>query len=466
MAGISTPGVGSGLDVKLILEKIEKAERKALEPISRQQTLNTAKLSAYGTLKTSFQKFQTASETLAEPGIYSATTASVSSSAVNATSGSGAVPGRYRVGVLQLAESQTLTSEVRKDMQAPLGNNADQRTLRIRGNNGKDTSIILLKDQTSLTAIRDAINKSDSGLSASLVKVSGSGFRLTLTTQQTGTDNAIKSLEVTGDDVLHNFIGFGSAGKNSGMIQNVAAQNARLTVNKIDIESSSNIVENVVEGVTLRLNEVTVQEQTVTVTKDNDKASSAISEWVEAYNSLQSTIASLTRYTPVAAGKEQDSKNGALFGDGTLRDIQSRLMGAITTGSGSSVYRTLGQTGISLTPADGKLKLDATKLNNILSVRSDEVRNMFSGNNATTGVATGIVNTLNHMLSNKGIFQSATDSINNRLSTLKEQYDNASKRIDENIARYKLQFTRLDRMVSRLNNTGEYLAMQFNNLRK
>lgn len=51
MASISTLGVGSGLDLSSILDSLETAEKASLDPISTQQTAYTAKLSAYGTLK-------------------------------------------------------------------------------------------------------------------------------------------------------------------------------------------------------------------------------------------------------------------------------------------------------------------------------------------------------------------------------------------------------------------------------
>ena len=60
MASISTLGVGSGLDLSSILDSLEAAEKSTLTPISKQQSSYTAKLSAYGTLKSALESFQTA----------------------------------------------------------------------------------------------------------------------------------------------------------------------------------------------------------------------------------------------------------------------------------------------------------------------------------------------------------------------------------------------------------------------
>ena len=462
MAGISTLGVGSGLGLSTILDKLTAAEKQSLTPISKQQSAATAKLSAYGTLKTAIQAFQTANTKLKDASLYTATSTTSSSSAFSADTNGSALAGKYTISVDHLAQSQTLTSLPKADVKAAMGDGSDSRILKFVTADGKEKSITLTKDQTSLSALRDTINKSNVGISASLIKVSSTEFRLSLTSSATGTDHAVKSLSVTGDDTLHGFIGFDAADTaNSGMTQSVEAQNASLTVNNVPIESSSNTISDAVEGITLKLNDKTTGNQTLSVSTDTSKAKNAITDWVNSYNSLQDTIGNLTKYTAVDAGKDQDSKNGALLGDGTLRNIQTQLKSILSNSSGSSVYKTLSQAGITTDPTDGKLKLDADKLTTALQVRPDAVRDMFSGDGKKTGVTTVLDTTFTAYLSSKGILQGATDSISKKLNQLTDQYNTTSKRIDDKIARYKTQFTNLDKMVSVLNNTSTYLTQQF-----
>jgi len=462
MAGISTLGVGSGLGLSTILDKLTAAEKQSLTPISKQQSAATAKLSAYGTLKTAIQAFQTANTKLKDASLYTATTTTSSSSAFSADTNGSALAGKYTISVDHLAQSQTLTSLPKADVKAAMGDGSDSRILKFVTADGKEKSITLTKDQTSLSALRDTINKSNVGISASLIKVSSTEFRLSLTSSATGTDHAVKSLSVTGDDTLHGFIGFDAADTaNSGMTQSVEAQNASLTVNNVPIESSSNTISDAVEGITLKLNDKTTGNQTLSVSTDTSKAKNAITDWVNSYNSLQDTIGNLTKYTAVDAGKDQDSKNGALLGDGTLRNIQTQLKSILANSSGSTVYKTLSQAGITTDPTDGKLKLDADKLTTALQVKPDAIRDMFSGDGKKTGVTTVLDTTFTAYLSSKGILQGATDSISKKLNQLTDQYNTTSKRIDDKIARYKTQFTNLDKMVSVLNNTSTYLTQQF-----
>ena len=51
MASISSLGIGSGLQLADILDSLTKAEKKKQTPITKHQSSYTAKLSAYGTLK-------------------------------------------------------------------------------------------------------------------------------------------------------------------------------------------------------------------------------------------------------------------------------------------------------------------------------------------------------------------------------------------------------------------------------
>jgi flagellar hook-associated protein 2 len=57
MASISSLGIGSGLDLNALLDKLSKAEQQRLTPYTSQQTSYNAKLTAYGTLKGALEKF-------------------------------------------------------------------------------------------------------------------------------------------------------------------------------------------------------------------------------------------------------------------------------------------------------------------------------------------------------------------------------------------------------------------------
>ncbi|MDU9689522.1 flagellar filament capping protein FliD, partial [Escherichia coli] len=156
---------------------------------------------------------------------------------------------------------------------------------------------------SSLSGIRDAINNAKAGVSASIINVGNGEYRLSITANDTGSNNAMK-LSVSGDSALESFMGYnGTPGDSSnGMIESVTAQNAKLTVNNVEIENSSNTISDSLEDITLNLNDVTTGNQTLTISKDTSKAENAVKAWVDAYNTLQDTFSSLTKYTAVDAG--------------------------------------------------------------------------------------------------------------------------------------------------------------------
>ncbi|WP_202300879.1 flagellar filament capping protein FliD [Dryocola clanedunensis] len=462
MPSISTLGIGSGLDLASILDSLEAAQKATLAPISTQQSSYTAKLSAYGTLKSALETFQTANTALGKADLFSSTTTNSSSTAFSATTSGSAVAGKYSINVTQLAQSQTLTTKASQtDTKAAIA--TSDSVLTIQQGGGKDPiTIDLSAADSSLSGIRDAINDSKSGVSASIINT-GDGYRLAITSDDTGVDNAM-SISVSGDSDLQAFMGYNgtSTDGNNGMEESVTAQDAELTVNNIKITNSSNTIDDALEDITLNLNGVTTGSQTLTITKDISKSETAVKAWVDAYNSLQDTFGNLTKYTAVDSGADaQDTSNGALLGDSTLRTIQTQLKGLLTSTQSTSSYKTLTQIGITTDPSSGKLELDSDKLETALRKDSAGVKEMLVGDGEKTGLTTTVGTNLTSWLSSTGIIQAAKDGVSKTLNNLTDQYNAASDRIDVEMARYKAQFTQLDVMMSSLNSTSSYLTQQF-----
>ena len=465
MASISTLGVGSGLDLSSILDSLETAEKAALTPISTQQTSYTAKLSAYGTLKSALETFQTANTALNKADLFSATSTSSSSTAFSATTSGGAVAGKYTISVSQLAQAQTLTTRsTQSDSKTAIA--TTDSTITIQQGGDKDpVTIDISAANSSLSGIRDAINNAKAGVTASVINVGNGQYRLSVTANDTGSDNAM-TLSVSGDSALQSFMGYNgtSTDASNGMQESVTAQNAKLKVNNVDIENSSNTISDALENITLTLNDVTTGNQTLTIKSDTSKAESAVSDWVDAYNTLQDTFSSLTKYTAVDAGSDaQDTSNGALLGDSTLRTLQTQLKSMLTNSSSSSTYKTLAQIGVTTDPSTGKLELDSDALKTALTKDADGVKEMLVGDGKTTGTTTRIATNLTSWLSSTGVIQTAKDGVSKTLNNLTEQYNKVSDRIDSMVARYKEQFTQLDVMMNSLNSTSSYLTQQFEN---
>ncbi|MCZ9148007.1 flagellar filament capping protein FliD [Escherichia albertii] len=461
MASISSLGVGSGLDLSSILDSLTAAQKATLTPISNQQSSFTAKLSAYSTLKSALTTFQTANTALSKADLFSATSTTSSTTAFSATTAGNAIAGKYTISVTHLAQAQTLTtSTTRDDTKTAIAASDSKLTIQ-QGGNKDPITIDISAANSSLSAIRDAINNAKAGVSASIINVGNSEYRLSVTSNDTGLDNAM-TLSVSGDDTLQSFMSYGA--NSNGMEVSVVAQNAQLTVNNVAIENSSNTISDALENITLNLNDVTTGNQTLTITQDTAKAQSAIKDWVNAYNSLIDNFSSLTKYTAVDAGSDsQSSGNGALPGDSTLRTIQTQLKSMLSNTVGSSNYKTLAQMGITTDPSNGKLELDADKLTAALKKDASGVGALIVGDGKKTGITTTIGTNLTSWLSTTGIIKAATDGVSKTLNKLTKDYNAASDRIDAQVARYKEQFTQLDVLMTSLNSTSSYLTQQFEN---
>lgn len=464
MASISSVGIGSNMNLGTLLDQLSASEQTRLTPLTNQQTSYKGKLTAYGVLQSALAKVETASAALRKADTLATTSISSTNTAFAATTTSGATAGNYTIEVTNLAKAQSLLSSDVPNTTDKLGNSNDNRTITITQPGQKEPlEVKLTSEQTSLTGIRDAINKQEGSVTASIMKADDNTYYLALTSKETGTKSEM-TVSVSGDDTLNNFLNYtpSATGGSGALTQKVKAEDATLTVNGVAITRQSNTITDAPQGVTLTLKALTKKDEPeqLTVTRDSTATKAAIQTFVDAYNSLQTTFASLTKYTAVEAGKDQSTSNGALVGDGTLRNIQTQLKSQLASAQSGDV-KTLAAMGITQ-DLDGKLVIDTKKLDKALTDQPNNVTAFFVGDGKTTGFATQMDNLLNTALdSTKGTLKTATDGINKSLKSLEKQVESTTDSINATIERYKAQFTQLDKLVSSLTNTGNFLTQQF-----
>ncbi|MHA0873349.1 flagellar filament capping protein FliD [Enterobacter pasteurii] len=469
MATISNLGVGMP-GLQDLYDKLQAAEETKLTAIAKQKTTYDAQITGYGKLQSALTTLQTAAAKLAKTDTWNSTSISSTNTAFSAVSTSSANVGDVTVNVSKIAKGQVLTTAPgtidsnTKQLGGTTGSNSRTITITQAGADSKPLTVTLADGDTSLNGIAKAINAANGGVSASVVKADDGDYRLMLTSKTTGTDSDM-TVTVTGDDTLNAVIGSGA------LNEQVKSQNAVVNVNGIQIVRQSNTITDALPGVTLTLKAPSTADETLTVARSTDDNKKAITEWVTAYNALQSTIASLTKYEPPAVGATaQSSNNGVLMGDSTIRGVQSDLR-ALLTNVQSGSYAIMAQLGITQDPvkgadgAIGNLKIDDKKLTKILTEDPAGVQAYFVGDGKTTGFATQMNNKLTDMLSTsvgkEGVIQNAKDGINTTLKSIGKRYDAMELSIEATMARYKKQFNDLDKLVTKFNSTATYLNQQF-----
>jgi len=379
---ISSPGIGSNLDVNGIVTKLMQVESQPLTLLNTKEASYQAKLSAFGSLSSALASFQSAVSGLANISNFQSLTAVPGDPTIlSATASSSAVPGSYAVNVTKLVQAQTLVANGQASSTASLGNGATSLSFQF-GTAGDPTSFgaansVNIVSGSSLENVRDAVNAANIGVTATIVNDGSTlPYRLVFSANTPGASNSMSV--TTADTSLQGFLSYDQvSGAPQNMTQAAAAQNAALTVNGVPVSSLSNTVTGTIPGVTLNL--AKVGSTTVNVARNTASVQSAVQGFVKAYNDINTTFKNLTSYNA-------DTKQaGPLLGDSTVRTIQGQIrhtLSSALTGLGGSLT-TLSQIGVSF-QKDGSLALDSTKLQNAITNNFSDIAGLFAAMGKTT----------------------------------------------------------------------------------
>lgn len=452
MAGLSSPGIGSGLDINSIVTQLMAVEQQPLTALATKEASYQAKISAYGSLKGSLSTLQTAVKTLANSDTFTGMSASsTDSSIVSATAVNTAAEGTYNINVTQLAKFHTVRSDGNYATTADTFNTG---TLSISVGGGTAVAIEIDATNNTLAGIRAAINDADAGVTASIID-DGNYQRLVLTSGTLGSDGSIAIAATDdgsgGDNAL--------AGLDSASLVDVqTADDAELTINNLAITRSTNTISDVVEGLTLSL--AKTGSSTVTVAQNAGKVTAAADAFVKAYNDVVKQIKAATAYD--AANK----KASTLTGDSTARSIHAQLVSLVQSSVGGIAGGTsrLSDVGISV-QKDGTLLLNNSKLTAALADPTKDIGSLFTQTTSNnTGIAVRFNDWLTNAVGSTGSIASRLSGIDASIKEIGKQRETLALRLQATEKRYRAQFTALDSLVASMNQTSQYLTQQLANL--
>jgi flagellar hook-associated protein 2 len=253
--------------------------------------------------------------------------------------------------------------------------------------------VVIDSTNNTLEGIRDAINKANVGVSASIINDgSGTPYRLVLTSAKTGEKSSMKiTLQGDGgapDAALENLLSYDPAGSTRNLKETAAARDTKATVNGIAITSSNNTISEAIQGVTLSV--LTTGSSSLSISKDSGGLKKNLESFVKAYNDLDKAIKDMTGYNP------ETKQAGVLQGDFTTQSVQSqlrRMMGAPITGL-SGALSNLGQVGISFDKT-GQLSLDSAKLSKAIDNNFNDIAGLFSALGTATDSGVSFVSSTN-----------------------------------------------------------------------
>ena len=454
MAGLTSQGIGSGLDVAGLVAKLVAAEKAPRQSqITRAQTSTVTTISALATLKGAMASFNDSLASLKTLDAFSARSATSSAPNVFTVSADqNAESGSYDVEVENLASAHQLTSD-------PFASGASQvvgtGTLSIAVG-AKNFSVAIDSSHNTLAQIRDAINQASDNkdiVRATIVNAAD-GAHLVLSAQSAGDANKISVSQSGGD------AGLSVLEYNPSLLTNYAEQREVVYVAGFEHRSTTNTFTNVIDGVTITLLDTDEADKTRTITIANDTSgtTSRIKKFVEAYNALERQIAALRGYEP------ETKKAGPLLGDAMLRGIEGELRTRLTNAVGGLTgnYQSLASIGLT-TQKDGTLSVDTAKLDKALAADFDGVAQLFGSEN---GVAKRLASSLDAALATDAQLTTRTKTLNARSVSLQKEQAALEVRMAEIGKRYNAQFNALDSLLSNLSSQSAFLTQQLSSIAK
>ncbi len=481
---LSSTGIGSGLNVTSIVSQLVALEKAPLTLLATQATQEQAQISSFGQIQSQISALTDAATAMSDPKVWNASKASSSNAAAAAiTATNVAQPASFSLDVDALAVPQSVSSGP-LTAGAPVG--AGTLSIQLGTWSGTTFSPVLaapvppatvglpapvtvsIAATDNVAAIAAKINAANTGVVATAFN-DGTSDRLLLRSKNTG---AAAGFQVTSaDTALAKFV-FDPMHPPSGTDTTMAAnpvqygQDAQARINGIAVTSSSNTLASNIPGVTINLLATTTtgytgpgtgtrSPTTLTVSTDVTPGVGFVQNFVTAYNTLNATLSSVTKY-------DAATKTAGLFqGDSAVVGLQNllrRMLGSSSLGASS---QHLSDVGLEL-QVDGSLTLNTTKLSAAAN-NGTTLQQLFTANNnnpATNGFALKFRDFGKSALAIGGMVTNQASSLAAVLA------DNAKKQTAVNDhaatvqAQLQAQYSALDARMASLNAINAYVTQQ------
>jgi len=432
----------NNIDFSAILEAVMTQERAPITRLETQKRALEQQDTALGQLAGYLSTVQSAAEALSDSSSLAVLKATSSQETLVAVSaGSGNTPGTYDVKVDHRAAAQVTASASTAgatDVVATSG------TLQILATSQPPVSIVVTGNMT-LYQLADAINNSDSSVSASVVQVTPGSYRLVLTGRQSGADNAFtltSSLSggtgVTFEDDDGDQV-YGEVGENA-----VEAVNAALTVNNVAVSSASNTLTDVVPGATLTLRgadpDTVVQ---VTVSRDPDAMKKKVESFIDAYNKLVDFVG-----TQRAAALKGDA---SVARDPMVRSMHQELRGALLGEHGTGTITRLAAIGIGF-DRSGRMTLDDDVFDEAIASDPAAAQDLLAGPATDTkgGAFDALTALVKGYTSADGLVRGARTRVTDQVKQLTSRIDTLDAQLEIRRAALQKEFIAADQTMQRL----------------
>lgn len=369
-------GLGSGFSTDTILEKMLDVEKAPIAKFQARQATVTQEQSAWRSINTRVLGLGTAADKLKSDTLYNTRQVfSGNTEVLTASASAGNVLGNYTVSVEALAQNHQQVSQGYAAQDAAIGTGS----VTIKVGSASFNPITIDGTNNTLTGIRDAINKANPGVTASIVdageSAGSSRYRLSLNSNTSGMAGQIDAT-------------FALGGTSPTMTDMTAAQDAHIKLgtgsNAIDVYSSTNTVTGALDGVTLTLNSAKPGTAiNVRLSQNTAPVREAVQGFLDQYNGLSDTFNANNAYD------KSTQTSGVLFGNSSLQNLQGDLFNKVTNSrniAGGSL-NSLSSLGITLDDK-GKLSVTDTAAFEKALAKPEDLKKLFTDRD--NGIATNL----------------------------------------------------------------------------
>lgn len=478
--GISSLGVGSGLDLESLVSQLLAAERgPRTQRLDATDERLSAEISAVGSVKSKLSEFKESLEELQQEGNLGGREPTIENPSedndvLSVNPSNAALPGVYEIAVTQLAKGSRIeTADAvnggftgRDDVVLSAGT-ADL-TFKI-GDTGDQFSINVAAG-TTLAELRELINDNENnfGVQANIINTGtdGGGAKLVFTSDVTGAGNDLQIINTNDAAELNRLTTESSTGTASGLsiAPENQATNAIAFVDGIEVQSDTNKFEETIQSVRFDVTELSEKDvndnaiaSRVTIGFDAENLEEKIKEFVDKFNEVNSELKKLGGY-----GASELEDDGALAGDSTVRSIQSGLASILGSSVNGSVIGSLFALGIELT-SEGELEIGssdfglgsgADRLESALADNFDDIEKLFNSDN---GIVSRLLEFTEQYTERSGILKLREDAIKDQqdgVNTDRERFEIRMISLEKTL---RGRYLSLDTTVARLQRSGNAL---------
>ncbi len=471
MSGFNIIGSYSGIDQAMI-DKLMEAHKMPLVGLANKKTSITDKQNAWKDINTRLNSLFEKLKTLEKASTFTSKAATSSNDKmVGVSVGSAAPTGRYDIKVNQLATSSRIIGGGIPETSFEDGELALEGYFNIHDDRGNIVKIDINEDMKNANDVVKGINKAieeankkivednkdlPAGEKKELVKINATAIdgKIVLTNEETGK----REIKLTGDNKLT----LTKLGLNQAARKNEAGEDAEFNINGVDVNSKSNTVSNVIEGMTLSLHRAHDKDnprdyETIIVNDDIEKASKAVKEFVDQYNSNMLFLEGLTE----AGDPETPGSRGKLAGESAVVRLQSRLRTLVTNTitRDKDAINDISQLGVATKDRSGELHFDSAQFTKMMKENPNAVITFFMGTGEKDAsektIENGYVAKLNSeidgYISTKkdehgrlGIIKSTMESYDKTIKDINKQIERFNARMEKKEAHYIKVFSALD----------------------